>query len=92
MNKILLKDKVAFAIEPFEKKVRLVVYQNKQEWVCRKETIKHIETFLEKDEAYIFKGRLQLSKINSKIFVAVKKEVVGAIKQSEFESLLKKLK
>jgi hypothetical protein len=92
MNKIQLNNEFAFSIEPYEKRVRLVVYNNKEEWVCRKETIKNIESFLEKEEASIFKGRLRLSKVNSKIFVEVKKEVVGSIKLLEFEALLKKLK
>lgn len=92
MNKIQLNNELSFSIEPFEKKVRLVVYQNKEEWVCRKETIKNIQAFLEKEESSIFKGRLRLSKVKSKIYVEVKKEVFGYIKQSEFESALNKIK
>jgi hypothetical protein len=85
-------ENISLQLKPYLNKVNIIVSLNKEEWVCRKETIKNIEAFLQKEEASIFKGRLQLSKVKSKIFVEVKKEVVGSMQQSEFESALNKIK
>jgi hypothetical protein len=90
MKKFLLQKKIYFTIEFYKKRLRLVVYQNKEEWVCRKETIKNLQEFLQLKEARIFKGRLQLYKIRNKIHVEVKGEVVGVISATAFQQLIPK--
>ncbi len=88
MGKLLLAKKTYLSIEPFQKKVRLVVYQNKEEWVCRKERIKNLKEFLQLKKARIFKGRLQLYTIRNKIDIEVKREVVGIISATAFQQLI----
>ena len=84
MNKILLSNQITFSIEPFEKKVRLVVYKDNKEWVCRKETFKNLNYFLSQEDVSIFKGRLQLHKRKNKINVEVKGEIIGVINADVF--------
>lgn len=88
MKKFSLQKKVYFVIEPHKKRLRLVVYQNKEEWVCRKETIKNLQEFLQLKEGKIFKGRLQLYKIRNKIHVEVNGEVIGIISATAFQQLI----
>jgi hypothetical protein len=89
-KKIILNNNISFSIEPFEIKARLVVYKNKEEWVCRKETIKNLYSFINETESRIFKGRLQLHKIKNKINLEVKGEVVGTISANSFHQLIPK--
>lgn len=79
MHKLQFNNELEFAAEPYKGKLRLVVYQNRAQFVCETETIKKIEIFLKAKVARIFKGRLQLRKINRKIDVEVKGNKIGSI-------------
>ena len=80
MPTLPLTNNYTFAIEPItNRRVRLIVYQNDEELVCRKENLKQLNEFLSTDEARAFKGRLQLLKHGDDIAVEVKGELVGNI-------------
>jgi len=71
-----------------DKKARLVVYNNGVENVCRKSTLKDLAVFMQSGENHLFKGRLQLHKVNSSINILVKGSKVGEIPVSGFLSYL----
>lgn len=88
MNNIRLNNTLGFSVEPYNGKLRFVVYENNNEHVCRIERKKAIDTFLLADTESIFKGRLQLHKQENEIAVEVKGEVVGRIPLSSFKIML----
>ncbi len=88
MNILKLSSELSFAIEPLEKRVRLVVYNNGVENVCRMESIKNLENFIQSGDSHLFKGRLQLYKNAANIVVEVKGEIAGVIRSTEFIKLL----
>jgi len=57
---------------------------------CRKENISRIKGFLIQQEARLFKGRLQLHKIDQHINIEVKGNVIGCINVDHFISMLQK--
>lgn len=79
MNILKLDDGYDLAVENMDKKVRLVVYNNGVENVCRKSTIKSIAAFVQSGENHLFKGRLQLHRANGGINILVKGRKVGEI-------------
>ena len=79
MITLKLKDQYTFAIEFYDKRLRLIVLDGINEWVCRKVTQKEFTAFLQNDEAHLFKGRLKLVKTGSDILVNVKGNDVGLI-------------
>jgi hypothetical protein len=79
-------------IERDEKKVRLVVLDNKKELACRKETFDNLHKFIVANHAHAFKGRLQLFKQDEHISVEVKGEKLGSVAASTFGNCLSKLK
>jgi hypothetical protein len=88
MNIIKLDNEHSFAVENLDKQVRLVVYNNGVENVCRKSTIKSIEAFIQSGEDHLFKGRLQLNKRPGGISVVVKGVVVGEISREDLLNCL----
>lgn len=87
--KISLKTPYSFGIAPNHDKLRLIVYDQNGELVCRKERRKKLTEFLSEDTGHTFKGRLQLIKRKNTIAIQVKGETIGSLKKSEFESLIK---
>ena len=92
MNILTLDNGYDLAIENADKKIRLVVYNNGVENVCRKSTLKNIATFVQSGENHLFKGRLQLQKENSGINILVKGSKVGEIPIQGFLSYLQQFK
>jgi hypothetical protein len=90
-NLLELNGELSFAIERHKKHLRLIVYKQGQEYVCRKERSSAIERFLTTDELRIFKGRLQLWKKQNDIFVEVKGETVGVLHLQDFKKLLENI-
>jgi len=88
MDPISLSTGHSFAIERYEKRLRLIVYKNGEEYVCRKESRKLFNDFLNANEAKAFKGRLQLSKHNNDITVEVKGEVIGMVSAADMKNYL----
>lgn len=79
---------ITFTAEPYKQKIRFVVAAQKKEWVCRIETIKAIEQFLASTDARIFKGRLQLQKIQRNIHVEVNNSRVATIPVSQLKQMV----
>jgi len=92
MNILKLNPGHTFAIENDGKQVRLVVYNNGVENVCRKSTIKSLIAFIQSGENHLFKGRLQLNKIPGGIGVLVKDRLVGEIPTGDFINCLEDAK
>jgi hypothetical protein len=64
-------------VESDEKKIRLIIYKNDHELVCRKTSLKEIKRFLDGSEERLFKGRLQLLKDHNHILIKAKKDIAG---------------
>lgn len=77
-----------FKVEPYQKKVRLIILKEGIELACRKENIKPIYKFIEGADATMFKGRLQLEKRKNTINLLFKKEKVFSIKTSNLLVML----
>jgi hypothetical protein len=86
MPPIPLFPNYALAIEPYEKlRVRIMVFKDGEEYVCRKESLYKLKQFLALDEGRAFKGRLQLVKHGDTVAVDVKGEVLGRIGLGDME-------
>ena len=72
--------------------MRLVVYKDGVENVCRKETIGHIERFIRSDDNRLFKGRLQLYKKGDSLNIEVKGDAIGSVKMKDFINFLEQAK
>lgn len=77
MSSIALSPAYTLSLEPYEGGIRLVVYRNGAECVCRKERPGKLRKFLKMHEARAFRGRLQLFKQEEHIVVTVKGRAVG---------------
>lgn len=84
MNRIKLGDNHSFGIEFYGKKARLVVYTGSVENVCRRESLKKLQNFIQSNENHLFKGRLQLHKNTAGISVLLKGEKVGDLSNQAF--------
>lgn len=78
----------AIGMEWSENRIRLIVYKDGGEFVCRKESLSVLEGFMEVYEGRMFKGRLQLYKEAECIHVQVKGEVVGTLGLNDFREKL----
>ena len=92
MNSLKLNEIQNLAIEPNEKQLRLVVFKNGTEDVCRKEYLDKLKRFILSDETRLFKGRLQLIKTPDSIGVEVKGTMAGYIKKDDFLGFLESKK
>lgn len=89
MTTIPLTPNYSLGIAHYQKlRVRLIVFKNGEEYVCRKESLFKVKQLLALDEGRAFKGRLQLVKDGDGIVVEVKGEVVGVVKPGDLEKLL----
>lgn len=87
-----LDELCSLAIESEEgKKLRLVVLREGEEWVCRQTNSKTLRNFLATPHSALFKGRLQLHKIQEYLAVVVKERVLGHVLVVDFEAVLGKL-
>jgi len=91
MNILKLDNGYDLVIESTCKKARLVVYNNGVENVCRKSTLKNVAAFMQSGENHLFKGRLQLHKVNGSITIMVKGSKVGEISIPGFLDYLQQL-
>jgi RNA binding exosome subunit len=89
MHTIPLSPNYTLAIEQYQNlRVRLLIFKNGEEYVCRKESLYKLKQFLALDEGRAFKGRLQLVKDGDVIAVEVKGEVLGRITLKGLEKQL----
>jgi hypothetical protein len=86
--KLQLSPIFSFAIGPYKERLRLIVFKNEKEYVCRKENRKNLAAFLLCETGQLFKGRLQLLKRADEIIVQVKGEAIGEIKKLDFEKMI----
>lgn len=91
MTRIPIDDTYSLGIEPYDKRLRLIIFKGKEEYVCRKETFKNMKEFFQSDLKHIFKGRLQLQKKGTSLEVIVKKEVIGKVKAKDLEKSIEAL-
>jgi hypothetical protein len=89
MNSLKLNNAHSLTIEPEGKRVRVVVYNNGLEEVCRKEYLSKLIRFIGSDQEQVFKGRLRLFKTAKGIVVEVKNEIAGYISTNDFLNFLK---
>lgn len=89
---IPLRNNFSIGMERFENRIRLVVFNGDDEYVCRKETLSVLEKFAEKNKAHIFRGRLQLYKDSDDIHVEVKGTILGTVRLNDFKKKLTTLK
>lgn len=82
MGSIALSKGFALRIEPYNEKVRVIVFLNNEEYVCRITLLPKLLDFAAAKEAHLFKGRLQLYKEAGLINVLAKGEVAGIIEEN----------
>ena len=92
MLPLALNNGFQLSLERFEKRVRVIVTNDNAEFVCRKESFKNLETFLQSGKSHIFKGRLQLYKDINDVHVKAKGETLGKIPAVQLEKYLSALK
>jgi hypothetical protein len=83
MTLLKLNEAFSFSIERNENQVRMIVYKEGVENVCRKENVGKLQQFFKSGEGRLFKGRLQLHKNALGICVIVKGELAGIINNEE---------
>lgn len=88
MHIIKLKNGHTLSIENDTKKLRLIVYINGVENVCRKSTKKELSSFIQSNEDQLFKGRLQLIKDEVGISIWVKGKNEGEISAADLLNYL----
>ncbi len=90
--KLKLKNSFQLGAVLNDKRVRLIIYKDGDEYVCRKESFNNPEKFLNQINVHIFKGQLQLYKKSTDINVVVRKEDAGRIRIKDFKKLLEEIK
>lgn len=88
METIKLSNNLLLTFEADNKKLRIVITDGETELACRKETLRNLRRFFTGEQNSIFKGRLQLHKINGNIAVMLKDTIVGLAPVVTFEKLL----
>jgi len=83
-----LNDNCYLTTEPHNRGFRLIVTNNGIEVACRKETKRNLSEFLAQNDASIFKGRLQLVKLNNTIVIKIKGINIGIITNEQLNQLL----
>ncbi len=84
MSPVRLNETHFFTIEHDGKTVRLIVTYGTNELVCRKETMSRLNRFCIERDSRIFKGRLQLIKIDKTISIEIKGSIIGKIATTLF--------
>ncbi|MFD2581811.1 hypothetical protein ACFSR6_04865 [Pedobacter vanadiisoli] len=92
MESIFFENDLSLSFEKLPHTIRLIVSKSNEEWVCRKEKLKNLLTFIDIDEAHAFKGRLQLVKSDNQIKIQVKNKHVGSTTVEKFKQALSNLK
>jgi len=80
MNGLKLNGHLSLRIQVDEKRVRLIIYNNGVEEVCRKEDLHKLIRYISSEDERLFKGRLQLFKHVGGIGIEVKGKYAGTIK------------
>lgn len=92
MENIDLENNLKLSFEKLPHTIRLIVSKNDEELVCRKEKLKNLIAFTNIDQAHVFKGRLQLIKLDDNIDIQVNDKCISTISAVEFKHTLNNLK
>ncbi|GGH05533.1 hypothetical protein [Pedobacter zeae] len=92
MEHILLENDLSLSFEKLPHTVRLILSKNNEEWACRKEKLIKLLTFIDIDQAHVFKGRLQLIKSDDNISIQVKNKHICSVTAEKFKQALNNLK
>lgn len=92
METFNLQNDLKFSFEKLPHTIRLIISKNDEEWVCRKEKLKKLFEFAEVDNEHLFKGRLQLFKLEDKVDIKFKNESIGTVLKVDFIQTLNRLK
>lgn len=92
MESIDLENDLKLSFEKLSHTIRLIISKNNEEWVCKKETFKKLLEFVNIDQAHVFKGRLQLIKIDDRITIQIKNEHISNISATTFKEALNSLR
>ena len=90
MESISLDNSFKLSFEKLPHTIRLIISKDNEEWVCRKEKLKSLFSFVDVDKEHLFKGRLQLFKSDEKIDIQVKNKVIGTVSSQTFKEALSK--
>lgn len=91
MQQIVLNKRYSLSFEHQGEQIRLILLEDNVALVCRKETLKNLNSFLLKEELKIFKGRLQLYKQKDIIEVIMKGKPIAILSSGKFENALNNL-
>ena len=69
-----------------------MVYEDSQPLTCKKERLKPMRDFLAQEHCSAFKGGLQLEKNLNSISIIAKKNCIGSVPTSVFESAISSAK
>ncbi|MBC6110356.1 hypothetical protein ACFOG5_05745 [Pedobacter fastidiosus] len=84
MESIILTNGFKLSFEKLPNTIRLIILKDDEEWVCHKEKLKNLFSFLEVDIKNLFKGRLQLFKFDNRIDIQVKNKHISSISIETF--------
>jgi len=87
-----LLDNMILGVEKYDSRVRIIVSNNGEELVCRKERLSTLYKFLDLEKGEAFKGRLKLRKKENYIEIIVKNNVVGHINAEELRAKINEIK
>ncbi|MBE5319287.1 hypothetical protein IM793_08970 [Pedobacter sp. MR2016-19] len=92
MESIYLENNLKLSFEKLQQTIRLIVSRNDEEWVCRKEKLENLIAFTDINQAHIFKGRLQLIKLDDNIGIQVNNKCISTISAEKFKQALNNLR
>jgi hypothetical protein len=88
MQIIQLNNNFSLSAEAENKKLRLIILNKGEEYVCHKTTAGELLEFLAGGDNQLFKGRLQLLKNNNSILIKVKGKIEGAVNEEELKKIM----
>ncbi|NBO72181.1 MAG: hypothetical protein EBU66_12200 [Bacteroidetes bacterium] len=84
-------DRYQLRLEHYNNRLRIIIANDSEEIVCRKETRNNLLNFLESNEHMLFKGRLQLMNDDTFVSIIVKGELIGRVEKTDFIHLIHSL-
>ncbi|MBL7790340.1 MAG: hypothetical protein JNL75_10975 [Chitinophagales bacterium] len=87
LSSISCSDGYSFGLELYNKRLRFIIYLNKEELACRKEEAKVLTSFFQSTNQGIFQGRIKLNSVENHIIVFFKGQCVGTIAKKELENI-----
>jgi hypothetical protein len=88
MQTLKINDLFSIGVESENKKLRLIIFSNGDEYICHKTTSGELTRFFNSDTEQLFRGRLQLLKNNDNILVKIKDNIEGAVSSKDLNNLI----